>query len=187
MVHVPPDMRPMMPVPVPVREGGLEAEDEQNGREEAFETGVHVSDLGRAQAASSACGSARTRSSVPVSYASMVPSPFVRLVESAGKMEAAQFLQGLILAVPYRIHTVLTGTAFSSPPVSRTSYTLPRDRTPGSAHRGQHSLDPLPPAAGEFAPRRQHPILAGRREERHQTSFALQPGRYRVTRKRASK
>ena len=33
---------------------------------------------------------------------------FVRLVESAGKMEAAQFLRGLIAAVPYRIHTVLT-------------------------------------------------------------------------------
>jgi len=33
---------------------------------------------------------------------------FVRLVESAGKMEAAQFLRELIEAVPYRIHTVLT-------------------------------------------------------------------------------
>jgi transposase InsO family protein len=33
---------------------------------------------------------------------------FVRLVESAGKMEAAQFLRDLIEAVPYRIHTVLT-------------------------------------------------------------------------------
>jgi transposase InsO family protein len=33
---------------------------------------------------------------------------FVRLVESAGKMEAAQFLRDLIQAVPYRIHTVLT-------------------------------------------------------------------------------
>ena len=33
---------------------------------------------------------------------------FVRLVESAGKMEAAQFLRDLIKAVPYRIHTVLT-------------------------------------------------------------------------------
>ena len=33
---------------------------------------------------------------------------FVRLVESAGKMEAAQFLCDLILAVPYRIHIVLT-------------------------------------------------------------------------------
>jgi transposase InsO family protein len=33
---------------------------------------------------------------------------FVRLVKSAGKMEAAQFLRDLILAVPYRIHTVLT-------------------------------------------------------------------------------
>jgi len=32
---------------------------------------------------------------------------FVRLVESAGKMEAAQFLRDLILAVPYRIHIVL--------------------------------------------------------------------------------
>lgn len=33
---------------------------------------------------------------------------FVCLVESAGKMEAAQFLRDLIEAVPYRIHTVLT-------------------------------------------------------------------------------
>jgi transposase InsO family protein len=33
---------------------------------------------------------------------------FARLVESAGKMEAAQFLRDLIEAVPYRIHTVLT-------------------------------------------------------------------------------
>jgi transposase InsO family protein len=33
---------------------------------------------------------------------------FVQLVESAGKMEAAQFLRDLIEAVPYRIHTVLT-------------------------------------------------------------------------------
>ncbi len=33
---------------------------------------------------------------------------FARLVESAGKMEAAQFLRDLIEAVPYRIHTVPT-------------------------------------------------------------------------------
>jgi IS30 family transposase len=33
---------------------------------------------------------------------------FVRLVESAGKMEAADFLRYLAKAVPYRIHTVLT-------------------------------------------------------------------------------
>jgi transposase InsO family protein len=33
---------------------------------------------------------------------------FVRLVDSAGKMEAAQFLRDLVEAVPYRIHTVLT-------------------------------------------------------------------------------
>ena len=33
---------------------------------------------------------------------------FVRLVESAGKMEAAQFLREVIEAVPYPIHTVLT-------------------------------------------------------------------------------
>jgi transposase InsO family protein len=33
---------------------------------------------------------------------------FARLVESAGKMEAARFLRDLIEAVPYRIHTVLT-------------------------------------------------------------------------------
>ena len=33
---------------------------------------------------------------------------FARLVESAGKMEAADFLRELIQAVPYQIHTVLT-------------------------------------------------------------------------------
>jgi transposase InsO family protein len=33
---------------------------------------------------------------------------FARLVDSAGKMEAARFLRELIEAVPYRIHTVLT-------------------------------------------------------------------------------
>ena len=33
---------------------------------------------------------------------------FARLVESAGKMEAAEFLRDLIDAVPYAIHTVLT-------------------------------------------------------------------------------
>lgn len=33
---------------------------------------------------------------------------FARLVESAGKMEAADFLGELIEAVPCRIHTVLT-------------------------------------------------------------------------------
>ena len=33
---------------------------------------------------------------------------FVRLVESAGKMEAVQFLRELIEVVPYRIHTMLT-------------------------------------------------------------------------------
>src|ERR671921_1851433 len=35
---------------------------------------------------------------------------FARLVESAGKMEAAQFLRDLVKAVPYRVHTVLTGS-----------------------------------------------------------------------------
>ena len=33
---------------------------------------------------------------------------FARLVETAGKMEAAQFLRDLVEAVPYRVHTVLT-------------------------------------------------------------------------------
>jgi IS30 family transposase len=42
---------------------------------------------------------------------------FVRLVESAGKMEAAQFLRDLIEAVSYRVHTVLTdnGVQFIPP------------------------------------------------------------------------
>ncbi len=41
---------------------------------------------------------------------------FVRLVESAGKMEAAELLRDLIEAVPYAIHTVLTdnGIQFTS-------------------------------------------------------------------------
>ena len=41
---------------------------------------------------------------------------FVRLVTSAGKMEAAQFLRDFISSVPYRIHTVLTdnGVQFTS-------------------------------------------------------------------------
>jgi len=42
-------------------------------------------------------------------------SAFVRLVESAGKMEAAQFLRDLVEAVPYRIHTVLTDRAIEPP------------------------------------------------------------------------
>ena len=33
---------------------------------------------------------------------------FVRLVEKAGKMAAAQFLRDLIEALPYRVHTILT-------------------------------------------------------------------------------
>ena len=41
---------------------------------------------------------------------------FARLVESAGKMEAAEFLRDLVTAVPYAIHTVLTdnGIQFTS-------------------------------------------------------------------------
>lgn len=39
---------------------------------------------------------------------------FVRLVESAGKMEAAQFLRDFIEAMPYRIHTVLTDNVLRS-------------------------------------------------------------------------
>src|ERR671921_484259 len=41
---------------------------------------------------------------------------FARLVESAGKMEAAQFLRDLIEAVPYRIHTVLTDNGIQFTP-----------------------------------------------------------------------
>ena len=42
---------------------------------------------------------------------------FARLVEKATRRAAADFLQALIKAVPYRIHTVLTdnGTHFTSP------------------------------------------------------------------------
>ena len=41
---------------------------------------------------------------------------FARLVESAGKMEAADFLRDLIEAVPYRIHTVLTDNGIQFTP-----------------------------------------------------------------------
>ena len=44
---------------------------------------------------------------------------FARLVESAGKMEAAQFLRDLIEAVPYRIHTVLTDNGIQFTPRAR--------------------------------------------------------------------
>ena len=44
---------------------------------------------------------------------------FVRLVESAGKMEAARFLRDLIEAVPYRIHTVLTDNGVQFTPRKR--------------------------------------------------------------------
>ena len=44
---------------------------------------------------------------------------FARLVESAGKMEAAQFLRGLVEDVPYRIHTVLTDNGVRFTPRKR--------------------------------------------------------------------
>jgi transposase InsO family protein len=44
---------------------------------------------------------------------------FVQLVGRAGKMEAAQFLQDLIQAVPYRIHTVLTDNGIQFTPRKR--------------------------------------------------------------------
>lgn len=47
---------------------------------------------------------------------------FVRLVESAGKMEAAQFLRDLIEAVPYRIHTVLTDNGVQFTPRKQDIY-----------------------------------------------------------------
>ncbi len=43
---------------------------------------------------------------------------FARLVESAGKMEAAQFLRDLVEAVPYTIHTVLTDNGIPAKPQS---------------------------------------------------------------------
>jgi hypothetical protein len=48
---------------------------------------------------------------------------FVRLVESAGKMEAADFLRDLIKVVPYLIHTVLTDNGVQFTARSRTSGT----------------------------------------------------------------
>lgn len=49
---------------------------------------------------------------------------FVRLVEKAGKMAAAQFLRDLIEAVPYRIHTVLTdnGVQFTNRSRDRSAF-----------------------------------------------------------------
>jgi transposase InsO family protein len=47
---------------------------------------------------------------------------FVRLVESAGKMEAAQFLRDLVEAVPYRIHTVLTDNGIQFTPRKQDLY-----------------------------------------------------------------
>jgi transposase InsO family protein len=47
---------------------------------------------------------------------------FARLVESAGKIEAAQFLHDLIEAVPYRIHTVLTDNGIQFTPRKQDIY-----------------------------------------------------------------
>ena len=47
---------------------------------------------------------------------------FVRLVESAGKMEAAQFLRDFIEAVPHPIHTVLTDNGIQFTSRQRDSY-----------------------------------------------------------------
>ena len=49
---------------------------------------------------------------------------FVRLVQKAGKMAAAQFLRDLIAAVPYRIHTVLTdnGVQFANRSVDTNAF-----------------------------------------------------------------
>ena len=66
---------------------------------------------------------------------------FVRTVECAGKMEAADFLRDLIETVPYTIHTVLTDNgvqfaarSFGSPPASRT-YGTSSTSSIGSAMR----------------------------------------------------
>src|ERR687895_904075 len=47
---------------------------------------------------------------------------FVRLVDGAGKMEAAQFLRDLVEAVPYRIHTVLTDNGIQFTPRKQDIY-----------------------------------------------------------------
>lgn len=47
---------------------------------------------------------------------------FARLVESAGKMEAAQFLRELVEAVPYKIHTVLTDNGIQFTTRERDTY-----------------------------------------------------------------
>ena len=49
---------------------------------------------------------------------------FVRLVQKAGKMAAAQFLRDLIAAAPYRIHTVLTdnGVQFANRSVDTSAF-----------------------------------------------------------------
>lgn len=47
---------------------------------------------------------------------------FVRLVENAGKMAAAQFLRDLIAAVPYKLHTILTDNGIQFTNRSRDRY-----------------------------------------------------------------
>jgi transposase InsO family protein len=66
---------------------------------------------------------------------------FARLVESAGKMEAADFLHELIQAVPYRIHTVLTdnGVQFTNRTSDRYAFAHIFDRV-CDEHNIEHRL-----------------------------------------------
>jgi transposase InsO family protein len=80
---------------------GVEGDKPRKQRFASYPVGYFHVDLAEVQT-----GEGKLRLFVAVDRTSKLA--FARLVESAGKMEAAQFLRDLIEAVPYRIHTVLT-------------------------------------------------------------------------------
>jgi transposase len=87
---------------------------------------------------------------------------FVQLVKKTGRSSASAFLEALIAAVPYKIHTVLTdnGIQFTFPPRyadgpttrymnAYVRYALPGERNRTSADQDQASLDQWPGRAHE--------------------------------------
>ena len=87
---------------------------------------------------------------------------FVQLVRKTGRTSASAFLEALIAAVPYKIHTVLTdnGIQFTFPPRyadgptaryvhTYVRYALPREWHRTSADQDQASLDQWPGRAHE--------------------------------------
>ena len=87
---------------------------------------------------------------------------FVQLVKKTGRTSASAFLEALIAAVPYKIHTVLTdnGIQFTFPPryadgptarymTHMFDHALPRKRHRTSADQDQASLDQWPGRAHE--------------------------------------